>query len=81
MQGIYIDGRRPKSKKQVREHIKEHPLGGGVTLEATSMFGNEYGGRLDEAPHNTYYVVGPDPYTSRKFYLNLEWKNGKWKVK
>jgi hypothetical protein len=73
MQGIFIqegvlstDSRRPKSKKEVRELLAEDPS--QVLLEATSMFGNEYGGPVSEAPVGRYYVVGPDPYTKRSFY-------------
>jgi len=41
----------------------------GIVIEATSLFGNEYDGSLHNAPTNkTFTFVGPDPYTSRKFY-------------
>lgn len=66
MQGIILsDGTRPKSKKQVRELVE---AGEPVYLEATSLFGNEYQGLVYDAPNGTYYIVGPDPYTSRRFY-------------
>lgn len=72
MQGIFIAGRRPDSKKQVKAAI----IGGEyVTLEATSIFGNEYGGPVRDAPDGVYYFVGPDPYTKRKFYGQII-KNG-----
>ena len=64
MQGIFVNGRRPKSKKEVREVVAamsayvppkigsvgamlESNRGGRrphVTIESTSMFGDEYGG-------------------------------------
>ncbi len=66
MQGIYIDGRRPASKKQVREAALENAS--RVALEATSPFGNEYDGPLSEAPAGDYTFVGPDPYDDRRFY-------------
>ena len=66
MQGIFLAGRtRPKSKRAVREALA---AGDPVYLEATSLFGNEYEGSIYDAPNGTYYIVGPDPYTSRKFY-------------
>lgn len=69
MQGIFVDGKRPQSKKAVKELVSIDPS--RVRIEATSMFGNEYGGRVSEAPQGTYNFVGPDPYHSRKFYGNL----------
>lgn len=66
MQGIRISGRRPKSKKEIREVVAlDAEI---VSLEATSLFGNEYDGPVSEAPNGRYDFVGPDPYTSRKFY-------------
>ena len=69
MQGIFIRGRRPDSKKQVREAVRDNPE--TVELEATSLFGNEYGGPITEAPAGRYDFVGPDPYTKRNFYGNI----------
>lgn len=69
MQGIFVDGKRPQSKKAVKEAVASFPE--RVRIEATSLFGNEYDGRVSEAPQGTYTFVGPDPYTSRKFYGNL----------
>jgi hypothetical protein len=70
MQGIYINGHRPKTKKAFKEAIKATP--GKVKLEATSIFGNEYGGLVAGMPEGQMaYVVGPDPYTSRKWYANV----------
>ena len=68
MQGIFINGRRPKSKKEVKEAVA---AGLRVSLEATSMFGNEYDGPVSEAPNGTYSFVGPDPYRLRNFYGNI----------
>lgn len=72
MQGLYINGSRPKSKKAVKEAIA---AGGRVSLEATSMFGNEYEGPVSEAPAGRYDFVGPDPYNSRKFYGSVTVKS------
>ena len=66
MQGIFIDGRRPKSKKEIKEVVATDPS--RVSIEATSMFGNEYDGELTHAPEGRITFVGPDPYTKRSFY-------------
>ena len=66
MQGITLDGDRLKTKKA----LKEADIA-GLYLEATSVFGNEYNGPLSQAPANTYYVVGPDPYTDRRWYATI----------
>lgn len=66
MQGIFVNGLRPKSKKAVKEAIAADPA--SVRLEATSIFGNEYDGRVCDAPDGTYTFVGPNPNTDRRFY-------------
>lgn len=66
MQGLFVEGRRPKSKKAVREAIATNPA--RVRLEATSWFGNEYDGPVEDAPAGEYHIVGPDPHTDRRFY-------------
>jgi len=66
MQGIFIDGQRPKSKKQVAATIAVQPE--NVRIEATSMFGNEYDGPVSDMPQGTILFVGPDPYSKRDFY-------------
>lgn len=79
MQGIFIEGRRPKSKKAVREAIAADSR--TVRIEATSWFGNEYSGPASNLPSNyTVHFVGPDPHTKRSFYGTLKWKNGKLSV-
>lgn len=72
MQGLYVKYRRPKSKKAVREAIAAGEL---VSLEATSMFGNEYDGPVSEAPPGRYDFVGPDPYNARNFYGSITVKS------
>lgn len=76
MQGIYISNARAKTKSALK---KADPS--TLELEATSMFGNEYGGPVVDAPDGTYYVVGPDPYTSRKWYAQVIVRAGKVVVK
>lgn len=80
MQGIFINGRRPKSKKEVREAVNDRTK--VVEVEATSMFGNEYGGLVQYAPDGIRIdFVGPDPYTKRNFYGSLVVKDGEVTVK
>ena len=70
MQGIFINGVRPKTKAAVKQAIAQRPE--TVVLEATSVFGNEYGGCVLSMPeHAPAYCVGPDPERKRSFYLNI----------
>ena len=80
MQGIFVKGERPRSKKQVKEAVEG---GANVRLEATSVFGNEYDGLVNEAPAGNYAFVGPDPYRARNFYgtIVVQMVNGSRKVK
>jgi hypothetical protein len=65
-QGIWNEsGERFASKKALKEAI------GTAWLEATSIFGNEYDGPVSSAPVGDYFVVGPDPYKSRKWYARI----------
>jgi hypothetical protein len=69
MDGIFIKGQRPKSKKAVREAIAADPS--SVRIEATSFFGEPFDGPVSEAPAKRYDFVGPDPYRLRNFYGNI----------
>ena len=69
MQGVYVNGSRAKSKKEVKAALASKP--DSVRFEATSIMGNEYDGPASEAPEGKYYVVGPDPYHSRKWYAAI----------
>ena len=84
MQGIYIivNGRRvrPPSKVAIRRHLEEFGPG-AIKIEATSLFGNEYDGSLEFAPSEPITFVGPDPYTSRKYYGTISPLNGDWSIK
>jgi len=75
MQGIFP---RFKYKKAFKEAVKARKP---VRLEATSLFGNEYDGDLYQAPPGKYFVVGPDPYKKRNWYVTIEIKNGSITVK
>jgi hypothetical protein len=75
MQGLFIDGRRPTSKKQVKEVAASEPW--RIDVEATSEFGNEFGGALTGLePGQTVTFVGPDPYSRRVFYGTIKLVNG-----
>lgn len=65
-QGIWNEsGERFASKRALKDAI------GTASLEATSIFGNEYDGPVFSAPAGDYFVVGPDPYKSRKWYARI----------
>jgi len=81
MQGLYVNWERPASKVAVKRHLAERPDGGGINIEATSFFGNEYDGPVVDMPDGTVHFVGPDPHTSRKFYGTLTKRGGKVTVK
>jgi hypothetical protein len=98
MQGVFINGRRPKSKAEIKRAVAvlnepvPHPLSLGavlaskhprprVEIEATSVFGNEFGGAVQSLPTGTkVHFAGPNPYTQRNFYGTIEWKGDKLKV-
>lgn len=91
-QGLFINGKRPNSKKDVREFVAAaYATSSGDTgvfldhlrIEATSVFGNEFDGPLSELPTGqTITFVGPDPYTKRKFYGQIKFnpKKERWIV-
>lgn len=54
-----------KSKKELKTQV-----GNPIVVIETSMFGLEY-----EA-NGTFCVVGPCPYTNRKWYASVTMKNG-----
>jgi hypothetical protein len=67
MQGIFIKGQRPKSKKAIKTADAAD-----ISIEGTSMFGGDYDGPALEAPEGkSISFVGPDPYTKRSFYGTL----------
>lgn len=79
MQGVFIDSRRPKSLKEVKETVKTAPE--RVSLEATSLHGGDYQGFIKEMPEGRKIsFVGPDPHTNRKFYGSITRTGDKFKV-
>ena len=70
MHGVYVNGKRPKSKKAVKEAVAADPR--SVRLEATALLGQEYDGPASEMPVGRQIAfVGPCPYTARKFYGSI----------
>lgn len=70
--GAKIRGQRPKTKKQLKEALRDDPE--SVTLDNTAIHG-EFAGcthRGDLLPNKfDEVVVGPDPYTDRKWYAQV----------
>lgn len=67
MDGLFINGRRPASKKAVKEAVATAPE--TVRVECTSMFPGGFDGLVTELPRGKKVTfVGPDPYTKRNFY-------------
>ncbi len=77
MQGIYLEGTRPPSKVAIKRFIADgdESVLERIEIEATSAFGDEYGGPLSEAPVGRINFVGPDPYTKRNFYGTITVRN------
>jgi hypothetical protein len=75
MQGVFY--RRPSgaldrlpTKKSLKDQATAHPE--TIVLEATSVFGNEYGGDALEMPEGVdVTIVGPDPHTKRSWYATI----------
>jgi hypothetical protein len=78
VQGVFLGGTRPKTKKAIKEAIEAHYP---VMMEATSVFGNEYDGSIYDAPDGKYNFVGPDPHTKRNFYGTITKSGDKITVK
>jgi hypothetical protein len=77
MQGIYLidDGRmrRPRSKKEIKGWEPRD-----IVIEATSLYGDEWEGPASLMPQDRpAFFVGPDPYTSRRFYGKIVRSGGK----
>jgi hypothetical protein len=77
--GAYVDGRRPKSKKALKEAIRDTP--DKVTFDGTSGMGPQFSGGVANIPVGaTLAVTGPDPYNARNWYANVSQSGGKVKV-
>ena len=71
MQGVMVNGIRPKTKKALKDALKTMPE--AVDISSTDVVGKEYDGPATEMPeHKPVYVVGPNPYTERKWYAQIK---------
>lgn len=71
-QGIKVGDSFPKSKKALKDAVANEPE--RVRAIATSVFGNEYNGRITEMPFDKQVVfAGPDFQFDRKFYGTIKW--------
>lgn len=79
MQGVFLFGRRPKSKAEIRRFLsQEAPDLFGLVIEATSIHDDEYDGSLHNADkRETFWVVGPDPRNKRAFYGVISYSSTK----
>jgi len=77
--GIYINGRRPKSKKEIKDALATNPA--SVSIECTSIMGGFEGSvaYLPEGKEITF--AGPCPHTKRNFYGTISRKGDKVTVK
>lgn len=77
--GAYSDNQRIPTKSALKRLIKESPE--SVRFDQTSALGNNGMPRLISMrmlnPNITLSVVGPDPYTSRKWYASISLSKGK----
>jgi hypothetical protein len=79
MDGLFVNGRRPKSKAEVRKALAADPR--SVVVERTSHFGGGYSGPAADMPESAIvYFVFPCPYTARKAYGTLSKSGGKLRV-
>ena len=68
----YVNGRKPTSKRALRDAVKATP--DAVVFQDTAMIGNR--GRLTVAELTpSDVIVGPDVYSDRRWYANI--RNGK----
>jgi hypothetical protein len=68
--GARANGERVKTKKQLKAELAASPQ--SVWFDGTSMFSDVAGYRGSEIPADLLLtVVGPDPYTSRRWYANV----------
>lgn len=75
--GVFINGERPRSKKAIKEAMKEAPS--SVTWQNDAAFGETAGSRFagDRLPDMNDTFVGPDPFRDRKFYGQIKVVDGK----
>ena len=69
--GAFINGRRPASKKALKEALRDAPA--TVEFDGTSGMGPQCPATPDAIPAGLkLQVTGPDPYTKRVWYATVE---------
>ncbi len=69
--GASLNGARIASKAALKRAIKDTP--DAVEFDSTSPMGQQYDGGPADIPTGVKLsVVGPDPYTNRKWYATVE---------
>ena len=69
--GASVDGMRVKSKAALKRAIKDSPA--TVAFDSTSPMGESFNGGPSQIPAGVKLsVVGPDPYTDRRWYATVE---------
>ena len=82
--GAYVNGERPKSKKALREAFTNAPESVKFDSTGAPWFGGHYPQiipALELEEGVTYVVVGPDPYSDRRWYGNVVRGPKGWVVK
>jgi hypothetical protein len=67
--GAYVRGSRPKTKKELKQAMKDNP--DQVHFDSTEMFhpGGCTGTTIPT--DTTMMVIGPDPFTKRTWYASV----------
>lgn len=77
--GAAVNGRRPASKKALKEALRDAPA--TVEFDSTAMMGPRAGevisATVEDVAGYTLSVTGPDPYTARNWYASVSVKAGK----
>lgn len=76
--GAYVNGKRPASKKALRDALTQDPT--SVTFDGTSPFEPYYGDVTQLQAGDTLQVTGPCPHTKRNWYANVKIVGGNVKV-
>lgn len=69
---ILIDGKRPKTKAEIKRALADDVLCDSISLVDHSMFNNFGAMFIDKLPVGEYYFAGPDCLTDRKWYGSIK---------
>ena len=74
--GVYIDGERPRSKRALKLALAEDVC--SVAIEDAAHYGLPEPIEASMIPEGEEYeVVGPDPYTDRRWTATITRSNGR----